>query len=98
METRRLNDKEKVIVTAALTGAVTGKADNPNLPTQPEDIAKSAVRCYEAGASAVHIHVRDDEDKASMRFDKFEETVDLIRSSGCPVVLNLTSSGGQGFS
>lgn len=97
-ETRRLNDKKKVIVTAALTGAVTTKADNPNLPTQPDEIATSAIRCYEAGASAVHIHVRDDDDSASMRYDKFEETVGLIRKAGCPVIINLTSSGGQGFS
>ena len=98
LETRRLNDKNKVIVTAALTGAVTTKKNNPNLPTQPKEIAESALACYEAGAAAVHIHVRDDEDNASMRYDKFEETVGLIRGAGCPVVLNLTSSGGQGFS
>lgn len=97
-ETRRLNDKRKVIVTAALTGAVTTKKDNPNLPTQPEEIAASALACCDAGASAVHIHVRDDNDAASMRFDKFEETVKLIRDAGSPLVLNLTSSGGQGFS
>ena len=97
-ETRRLNDKSKVIVTAALTGAVTTKKDNPNLPTQPEEIAASALACCDAGASAVHIHVRDDNDAASMRFDKFEETVKLIRDAGSPLVLNLTSSGGQGFS
>ena len=97
-ETRRLNDKRKVIVTAALTGAVTTKKDNPNLPTQPEEIAASALACCDAGASAVHIHVRDDNDAASMRFDKFAETVRLIRDAGSPLVLNLTSSGGQGFS
>lgn len=97
-ETRRLNDKRKVIVTAALTGAVTTKKDNPNLPTQPEEIAASALACCDAGASAVHIHVRDDNDAASMRFDKFAETVKLIRDAGSPLVLNLTSSGGQGFS
>lgn len=97
-ETRRLNDKSKVIVTAALTGAVTTKKDNPNLPTQPEEIAASALACCDAGASAVHIHVRDDNDAASMRFDKFAETVRLIRDAGSPLVLNLTSSGGQGFS
>lgn len=97
-ETRRLNHKTKVIVTAALTGAVTTKKDNPNLPTQPTDICASALKCREAGASAVHIHVRDDNDQASMSFDKFEETVRLIRQSGTDLVLNLTSSGGQGFS
>lgn len=97
-QTRRMNDKSKVIVTAALTGAVTTKVDNGNLPTQPKDIAASAIACYEAGASAVHIHVRDDDDSASMRFDKFAEAVNLIREAKCPVVFNLTSSGGQGFS
>lgn len=96
--TRRLNDSNKVIVTAALTGAVTTKQDNPYLPTQPKEIAEAALRCYEAGAAMVHIHVRDDNDAGSMRFDKFEEAVGLIRATGCPVLLNLTSSGGQGFS
>lgn len=46
--TRRLNDSNKVIVTAALTGAVTTKQDNPYLPTQPKEIAEAALRCYEA--------------------------------------------------
>ena len=96
--TRRLNDSNKVIVTAALTGAVTTKQDNPYLPTQPKEIAEAALRCYEAGAAMVHIRVRDDNDAGSMRFDKFEEAVGLIRATGCPVLLNLTSSGGQGFS
>ena len=96
--TRRLNDSNKVIVTAALTGAVTTKQDNPYLPTQPKEIAEAALRCYEAGAAMVHIHVSDDNDAGSMRFDKFEEAVGLIRATGCPVLLNLTSSGGQGFS
>lgn len=96
--TRRLNHKDKVIVTAALTGAVTTKKDNPNLPTQPKEIAESALECWKAGASAVHIHVRDDEDQGSMDFKKFEETVKLIRESGCEAIINLTSSGGQGFS
>ena len=66
LETRRLNDKNKVIVTAALTGAVTTKKNNPNLPTQPKEIAESALACYEAGTAAVHIHVRDDEDNADV--------------------------------
>ncbi len=98
IETRRLNSKDKVIITASLTGAVTTKDDNPNLPTQPEEICESAIKCYEAGAAVVHIHVRDEQDNASMRYDIFEKTVELIRKSGCPVLLNLTSSGGQGFS
>jgi len=96
--TKRLNSTDKVIITTALTGAVTTKKDNSALPTQPKEIAEATIRCWEAGSAVVHIHVRDDEDNASMRFDKFEEAVGLIRQSKCPVILNLTSSGGQGFS
>lgn len=96
--TSRLNSKDKVIISAALTGAVTTKADNPALPTTPQEICESALACYDAGAAAIHIHVRDDEGNASMAYDKFEEAVTLIRNAGCPAILNLTSSGGQGFS
>ena len=46
----------------------------------------------------VHIHVRDDNDAGSMRFDKFEEAVGLIRATGRPVQAQPDSSGGQGFS
>ncbi|MCI8647844.1 MAG: 3-keto-5-aminohexanoate cleavage protein [Firmicutes bacterium] len=97
-ESRRNNHKEKVIITAALTGAVTTKKDNPALPTQPDEIVKSAEACCRAGAAAVHIHVRDEEDKASMRFDRFEEIVTKLRAANFPGMINLTSSGGQGFS
>ena len=49
--TRRLNDSNKVIVTAALTGAVTTKQDNPYLPTQPKEIAEAALRHWLPGAA-----------------------------------------------
>ena len=93
--TRRLNDSNKVIVTAALTGAVTTKQDNPYLPTQPKEIAEAALRCYEAGAA--NWGARNSID-FRLLLDKFGDKVGLIRASGCPVLLNLTSSGGQGFS
>ena len=43
----------KVIVTIAPTGGMAGKKQNPNLPTQPEEIADDVLRCYNAGASMV---------------------------------------------
>ena len=97
-DSRRSNDKDKVIISAALTGAVTTKKDNPALPTQPDEIVDSAWKCYEAGAACVHIHVRNEDDTASMRFDRFEEIVNKLRADRFPAVINLTSSGGQGFS
>ncbi len=88
---------EKVILTVATTGAWPTKKDTPYVPLQPEEIADEVFECYKAGASVAHIHVRDDEDKASMNFAKFEKAVKLIRER-CDIILNLTTSGGLGFS
>lgn len=48
----------KIIVTIAPTGGMAKKSQNPNLPTQPDEIAESVYRCYNAGASVVAIHAR----------------------------------------
>lgn len=82
----------KTIISAALTGAVSPKAKNPNIPCTPKEIAEDAVKCWKAGAAIVHIHMRDDEFKGSMDKDRFKETVKMIRNE-CDVVINLTSSG-----
>lgn len=88
---------EKVILTVATTGAWPTKKETAYVPLQPEEIAEEVYACYLAGASIAHIHVRDDQDNASMSFEKFEKTVKLIRER-CNIVLNLTTSGGLGLS
>ncbi|NQT04870.1 MAG: 3-keto-5-aminohexanoate cleavage protein, partial [Dehalococcoidia bacterium] len=50
---------QKIIITAALTGAGHGKEANPNLPEQPEEIIEQALQCRDAGAAIVHVHARD---------------------------------------
>ena len=55
----RVVASDQVVITAALTGPIATKADNPHLPTTPEEIAASARGAYEAGAAVVHIHLRD---------------------------------------
>ena len=76
--TRRLNDSNKVIVTAALTGAVTTKQDNPYLPTQPKEIAEAALRCYEAGAAMLDPHAGSE-----LTIDEIRSLVDdLIQAHG----------------
>ena len=41
---------DQVIITAALTGAVTPKAKNAHIPITPEEIATDAYACWKAGA------------------------------------------------
>jgi uncharacterized protein (DUF849 family) len=87
----------KVILTVAPTGAWPSKDDTPHIPLQPKEIAEEIYACWQAGASIAHIHVRDDDDKSSMDFDKFTETVELVRKTDCNIVLNLTTSGQLGL-
>ena len=57
--------KPKVIVTVAPTGGMATRKMNPNLPTQPQEIADDTYRCYNAGASVVAIHARRPDDEAT---------------------------------
>lgn len=91
------NLDNKVILTVATTGAWPSKKDTPHIPLQPQEIADDVYACWKAGASIAHIHVRDDDDLSSMDFDKFKETVELIRASDCDIVINLTTSGQLGL-
>lgn len=92
-----MDASSKVILTVACTGAWPKKTDTPFVPLTPQEEADEIVRCGDAGASIAHIHVRDDEFNASMDFDKFAETVRLVRARS-NIVLNLTTSGGLGLS
>ena len=85
----------KRIITIATTGAWPTKENNPNVPLTPREIADDVYACWQAGAAVAHIHVRDDNGKASMSYEKFAETVGYIRAfKDCDIILNLTTSGG----
>jgi 3-keto-5-aminohexanoate cleavage enzyme len=88
--------EDKVILTVATTGAWPQKKDNPGIPLQPPEIAEEICNCWKAGASVAHIHVRDDNNQSSMSFEKFQQTVKIVREK-CDIVINLTTSGGLGI-
>jgi 3-keto-5-aminohexanoate cleavage enzyme len=83
---------DKVIITAALTGAVTPKDANPHIPLTPQEIANDAYECWKAGAAVVHLHMRDEKGLGTMNKEIFKEAVNLVKSK-CDVVINLTTSG-----
>ena len=83
---------EKVIITAALTGAMTPKSMNPNIPITPQEIANDAYECWKAGAAIVHLHMRDANGIGTMDKELFKETVSLLEAK-CDVVINLTTAG-----
>ena len=83
---------EKRIITAALTGAMSPKAVNPNVPVTPEEIAEDAYKCYKAGAAIVHLHMRNAQDEACSDVELFRESQRLIREK-CDVIINMTTTG-----
>ncbi len=88
----------KRIITVATTGAWPTKSNTPNVPITPAEIAEEVYNCWKAGAAVCHIHVRDEEEKPTMDFAKFEEVVRLIRErKDCDIIINLTTSGGIGL-
>lgn len=83
----------KVIVTIAPTGGMAGKKQNPNLPTQPQEIADDVYRCYNAGASIVAVHARRPDDQATCNPDIYRRINELIRAK-CDIVINNSTGGG----
>jgi uncharacterized protein (DUF849 family) len=85
----------KIIITCALTGSADSYRINPAIPITPEQIATAALEAERAGASIVHIHVRDPETgKASGRLDLFEDVVGRIRAAKSALILELSCGRG----
>jgi uncharacterized protein (DUF849 family) len=84
-----------IIITAAITGSGDTANKTPHLPITPAQIAKEAIEVTKAGASIVHIHVRDPQTGAPSRDLKlYAEVVDRIRNADTDVVINLTTGMG----
>lgn len=83
----------KVILTIAPTGGMASKAQNPHLPTQPDEIARDVYECYRAGASVVAVHARRPDDGATCNADIYRDINRRIRDT-CDIVINNSTGGG----
>jgi uncharacterized protein (DUF849 family) len=69
---------------------------NENVPITPAEIAQDAYNCWKAGASIVHLHMRDENTMGTMEVSRFKETIDLIRGyKDCDVIINCTLPNDQ---
>ncbi|MGW5519966.1 3-keto-5-aminohexanoate cleavage protein [Nocardia africana] len=82
-----------VVITVAPTGPIATKADNPYLPTQPQEIADAVAAAYRAGAAVAHIHLRDPDDRPTADVDIARRTMDLI-AERCPILIQLSTGVG----
>lgn len=69
---------EKLIVSVAITGAFFKTDQSPNQPITVEEILTSARDCARAGASTVHIHVRDDNGYNTLSLERFQSVIDPL--------------------
>lgn len=81
------------VVTVATTGPIATKADNPNLPTTPAEIAAAVGSVYELGASVAHIHLRDEQQRPTADLAIAREVVQRIEDS-CPILIQLSTGVG----
>jgi 3-keto-5-aminohexanoate cleavage enzyme len=85
------------ILTAAIVGAETTRAQNPHLPLTPEELGVEAARCAQAGASVIHLHVRDDAGRASQEPERFRAAIRAIRQR-TDVIIQTSTGGAVGMS
>ena len=87
--------KRKVILTCAVTGENHYNPKHPKFPITPEQIAAAAIEAQEAGASAVHLHVRHPQTGVGSRDPAlFKQMADHARAKGLRAIMNITCGGG----
>ena len=86
---------EPCIITVAITGALPTKEDTPAVPVTPTEQIESTHEAFEAGASLVHIHVRNEDQTPSSNPDKYHAVQEGVEKH-CPGMIIQFSTGGRG--
>ena len=84
---------EKLIITAAICGAEVLKEHNPAVPYTIEECVREAKSAYVAGASIIHLHVREDDGTPTQDKERFRVIMEAIKKE-CPDVIIQPSTGG----
>jgi len=85
---------DKVFITCAVTGSAP-LPKHPNFPFRPDHVAQEALDAAAAGASIIHLHVRDPQTGApSQSLEDYREVVGLIRAKNSELILNVTTGPG----
>jgi 3-keto-5-aminohexanoate cleavage enzyme len=85
-----------MVITAAMVGAETTREQTPHLPITAEEIAEDAVKCREAGAAMVHLHVRTADGKPSQDAELFRAAIRAIRAR-TDVLIQVSTGGAVGM-
>lgn len=85
---------QPTIITVAITGSLPTKANNPAVPITVAEQIESTHEAFEAGASLVHCHVRNDDETPSSDPEKFARLMEGVRRH-CPGMIVQFSTGGR---
>ena len=83
---------DPLIITVAAVGAELSLEQQPNLPITPDDLARDAASCRDAGASIYHLHVRDSAGVPTMDVETFRAALAAIRDA-TDLIVQFTSGG-----
>lgn len=86
-------DGKKVMITVALNGGMQQDREGAVVPKQPDEIGEAAARCWEAGASVVHVHARGPDGKNSGDPAIYSEIIRQIRARS-PILIQTTNGIG----
>jgi uncharacterized protein (DUF849 family) len=89
------NDPERVVISAALTGALTTRDQCEHIPYTPEEIAEDAAAVREAGAAVAHIHARTDDGAPTFDTGTYREIHEAVRERTDIVVNFSTGAVGE---
>lgn len=93
-----MDTTRKIILTCAVTGGAPFNPKHPSMPVTPAQIASACLEAAAAGASVVHVHVRNPKTGEGSRDPKlFREVMDRVRESGVDIVINLSCGMGAFF-
>lgn len=82
------------IITVAITGSLPRKKDNPAVPISVAEQVESTQEAFEAGATLVHLHVRNDDESPTSQPERFAQVLEGIRKH-CPGMITQLSTGGR---
>lgn len=92
-----MSKQKKIIISAAITGAIHTPSLSPYFPYTPEQIIQQAVDAAKAGAAVIHIHARRFDGKPVGDFDTFRQILTAIKKE-TNAVIGITTGGAQGMS
>jgi uncharacterized protein (DUF849 family) len=84
--------RDATLITVAPTGAESPKSAVPALPVTLEELVTAAKECQAAGASVIHVHIRDDDARPTLDLARLTDTVQALRE-GTDLIVQLSTGG-----